>query len=225
MATVNPLADDTIEVTGTGSVGGPPDLVLLDVRVQAAADSVAGALTGVERATSSLLETARASDALRGSRTQSIGVHQRHDQQGRPTTGYTAYAQVRLEVLGAERVGELIPLLAQTVGDALTVDNLALTVADPGPMLRAARDAAFADARSRAEQFAALAGRSLGAVLAVRDAPEPGPLGPGLLRMARADDAAMPIEGGQHLVAASVTVRWSLGLPVAACSVIAASVS
>lgn len=204
------LPDDAIEVTGAGTAAGTPDLVLLDLRLQASADTVAGALTAVEQATRTMLDSARAGEGLRSSQTLSLGVRQRTDEQGPSATGFTAYGQVRLEVLGAEQVGELIPGLATAVGDALAIDNLSLGVADPEPLLRQARDAAFADARSRAEQYAALAGRSLGHVLAVVDSPPsgPGPVGRGV----RAEMASMPVEAGQHTVGASVTVRWALGV-------------
>lgn len=204
------LRDDAIEVTGVGTAAATPDLVLLDLRLQASADTVARALTAVEQATRAMLHSARSSEGLRFSQTLSLGVRQRTDEQGRPATGFTADSQVRLEVLGAEQVGELIPGLATAVGDALAIDNLSLAIADPGPLLRRARDAAFADARSRAEQYAALAGRSLGHVLTVVDSPASGPAP--VARGPRAEMASMPVEAGQHTIGASVTVRWALGV-------------
>lgn len=207
------LRDDAIEVTGNGTASGPPDLVLLDLRLQRDADGVADALNQVSAATEAMLGAAREGHGLRTSRTQGLGVNPRFDQTGNPAAGFTAWTQVRLELDGTERVGDLIPALAAASGDAMSIDNLSLGMADPEPLLQRAREAAFGDARSRAEQFATLAGRTLGTVLAVVDSPEiaPGPWG---RQAAFAKDTAsgMPIEAGEHSVTATVTVRWALGV-------------
>ena len=69
--------------------------------------------------------------------------------------------------------------------------------------------AAFADAHARAEQYARLAGRSLGPVVEIRE--EPGVPGtvPRLLA-AKAVGDALVVEPGTQDVRASVTVRWEL---------------
>ncbi len=208
------LGDDAIEVTGTGAASTTPDLVLLDVRLQQDADSVADALNAVSEATATMLGHARSAAGFRSAATQGIGVHQRHDNTtGLPIRSYTAYSTVRVEVLGADQVGDLIPRLARSVGDALSIDNLSLGVAEPAPLMVRAREAAFGDARARAEQYAALAGRPLGAVLSVQDTLVGGLPGPAGREMAMAKDVggAMPVESGAHTVTASVTVRWALG--------------
>jgi uncharacterized protein YggE len=75
----------------------------------------------------------------------------------------------------------------------------------------AARDAAWADAHARATHYAALAGRVLGPVLQVTEAPVPGGPVPRAASLAvkRAD-----VEPGTQTVRVTVSVRWSL-TPVA----------
>src|SRR5262245_66174226 len=61
----------------------------------------------------------------------------------------------------------LLGRLADQVGDRLQVDGVELTVSDPSGALARAREAAFADARTKAEQLAALANSRLFQVEAV----------------------------------------------------------
>lgn len=207
---MTPLERDTIEVTGTGQAHGTPDRVLLDLRIHAERPSVAEALAALQRAMSAVLavaaETGRSSVPPR---TQGMSVHPQHDPQGQQVVGYTASQQLRLTFSGTEVAGESIAALSAAAGDALGIDSVSLAVSDPSTMLDRAREAAFNDAQHRAGQFARLAGRSLGTVRAVRDAPLPDLPEPRMFRMA-ADSGGMPVAGGEHTVTASVTVRWDL---------------
>jgi uncharacterized protein YggE len=101
-------------------------------------------------------------------------------------------------------------------GNALSVDAIQLDLSDVSALEDEARSVAFLEARAKAQQYAALADATLGAVLAVtegsvRDQPARE------ARMATAFAASsMPVEAGQHTVTASVTVRWALsGAPEA----------
>ncbi|QDO89370.1 DUF541 domain-containing protein [Ornithinimicrobium ciconiae] len=204
---------DSIEVTGHGQAVGSPDLVVLDLRLQAEEDSAAAALSAVAEATRAVLErTAEHRDeGVPGPRTQGLSLHTRHDREGRTVVGYSASQQLRLTLRGTELAGQVVTTVSEAAGDALGIDGLSMSVSDPADLQTRAREAAFADARERAEQFAALAGRGLGTVRSVVDAPSShGPM-PKMARAAAfSADAAMPIEGGEHAVSASVTVTWEL---------------
>ena len=204
---------DTIEVTGTGQASGVPDLVVLDLRIQAERESVADSLRAVSEGVRAVVErTARhRTDSVPAPRTQGLNLHTRHDRDGRAVIGYSASQQLRLSLSGTDLAGEVITTLSEAAGDTLGIDGLSLSVSDPGALQRSAREAAFADARERAEQFADLAGRELGAVRAVRDVPGHGggPM-PKLARAAAFDAASMPIEAGEQSVTATVTVTWDL---------------
>lgn len=208
-----PEVTDTIEVTGTGQAVGSPDLVVLDLRLQAERPSVAEALSTVAQATRAVLDrTAEPrQEGIPAPQTRGLNLHTQHDREGREVVGYTASQQLRLPLGGTELAGEVITALSQAAGDALGIDGLSLTVADPTDLQVRAREAAFQDARERAEQFAALAGRTLGTVRAISDAPVSHGPQPKMVRAAAfAADAAMPIESGEHSVSASVTVVWEL---------------
>ncbi|TQL51690.1 hypothetical protein FB467_2844 [Ornithinicoccus hortensis] len=203
---------DTIEVTGSGQATGSPDLVVLDLRIQAERETVAEALAAVAESTTAVLEATAGhrSGAVPPPRTQGLNLFTRHDRDGQQVIGYAAAQQLRLTLAGTDLAGEVLTAVSTAAGDALGIDNLALTVADSTELLVSAREAAFADARGRAEQYAALAGRELGRVSGVRDVPDTGSgPAPRLARMV-ADGASMPIQGGEHTVSVTVTVRWEL---------------
>lgn len=204
---------DTIEVTGHGQASGTPDLVVLDLRIQAEWETVAECLRQVAEGVQAVVERTAAlrSTAVPPPRTQGLHLHPRHDREGRAVIGYTASQQLRLSLPGTDLAGEVVAALSDAAGDALGIDGLSLSLSDPSALQRSAREAAYADARERAEQFAALAGRELGVMRSLRDVPDQGGgPSPKLARAAAFDAASMPIEAGEQSVTATVTVTWDL---------------
>jgi uncharacterized protein YbjT (DUF2867 family) len=108
--------------------------------------------------------------------------------------------------------GRLTPvpegLVRALVGSLPHVESVTLEVADETALHRRAREAAFADARQRAELYASLAGRTLGAVHLVSEvlAAE----GPGPRFAMAAGDAGLPVQPGAHEVTARLRVTWAL---------------
>lgn len=204
---------DHVDVTGTGSAGAPPDAVVLDVRVHVDGPDVASALGGLaDRLTAALAAADDHGVREADRRTTGMGVSPRWDREGQGVVGYTAHQSLRLQVHDRDRAGAVIAALAGAAGDALGVDGVSLEVADPAPLLVRARDAAFADARARAQQWATLAGRPLGPVVRVREVPAGGVAPMPKARFAAAD-AAVPLEGGESAVSVEVQVRFALGEP------------
>lgn len=96
-----------------------------------------------------------------------------------------------------------------TVG-ANTVNGVSFSVADPSALLNEARKAAFADARTKAELYAAAAGGKLEDIVSITETQGynagPGPM------YARADisAAAVPVEAGEMTFSINVSVAWEL---------------
>lgn len=202
---------DHVEVTGHGAHHVVPDLVIVRARVQCDARDVASALSeSSNRTTAALQAAADHGVEAPDRRTDDVGIHPRHDQNGRKVIGYTAYQAFRLTVRDRDRVGDVIQALAGAAGDALAVDGIEMGADQTTAAVAAARDAAFADARTRAEQYARLAGAQLGDVIHIHeggvDDNRPRPM------MAKSADfaASMPIEAGTQAISATVTVRWAL---------------
>lgn len=196
----------TVTVTGTGATVVVPDLALLRVAATCRAATVSEAVAGLGTAASLVAEVAHRVTDPRHVATAGLNVWPRHDSDGRPD-GVEASQQVNVRCPSLEAASQLVADLAGEVGDALRIDGFDLAVSDSSGAVLEAREAAFVDARSRAEHLAGLAGRQLGDVLeVVEGGGGAGPF-PGEARMAL---AAMPIQAGEQQVSASLRVTWQL---------------
>jgi len=205
------MAKRTVSVTGTGTASAAPDVVRVDLRIGHDAADVAAALTGASRGIAAVGSVVRASGVADADiRTLDASVGQRYDQTGSPV-GFTAQQRLRVTVRRLDAVGDILAAAAGAVGNALLVDQVALDVSDRSSGLKDARDAAFADARGKAEQFAGLSAARLGSVLTVSEGgATPFPGSRGMAFAAREMAAAMPVEGGDLDITVAVTVTWEL---------------
>jgi hypothetical protein len=202
----------TVTVTGSGRASVSPDVVRLDLRVGHDAPDVAAALAGAATGIAEVGRVARAHGLADADiRTLDASVSQRWDNTGTPV-GFTAQQRLGLTVRRLEAVGEVLEAAAEAVGNALLVDQVRLDVSDRAEGLSQARDAAFADARAKADQYATLAGAALGRVLGIAETGAV-PVAASAMRLAstaRDSAGAMPVEGGDLELGASVTVTWTL---------------
>jgi uncharacterized protein YggE len=200
------------EVVGVGAASAAPDVVVVEARVQVEAQDVAGALAGCAEAADRALAVARdVSPAPADVQTTGIGISPRWDHQGQQISGHTAFTSFRCVVRDRDLLGPFLSRLADATGDALAIDSVRLQVGKPDELLATAREAAFDDAREKAQHFARLAGRGLGEVLHVSEVPTSGGPMPKMREYA-ADQFAgsMPVAAGESTVTASVLVRWEL---------------
>lgn len=203
--------DNGVTVTGTGQASAPADRLRLMVRIGCQAADVSTAVTRLGQRTETVL-TALREHGLGGSDLQTTGVsvHPAHDAMGMPAPGAGFRADHTLTVISRDLsdFGELIDTCVTSAGNDLTVDHVAFDIADPSALLAQAREAAFADARAKAEHLATLAGRELGGIESVsQTGPEFGggiPLG-GRNAM-KADLAVAPAE---HTAEVALTIHWS----------------
>ncbi len=202
-----------VDVTGTGSASGTPDILTLDVRVSCDGADVAGTLREASTRMADVQGAARGSGvAAADLQTTGSGVHQRWANDRPEVVGYTAWHTLRIRVRDIDRAGAVVTALSTAAGNALGIDNIALALRDPEPLMVQARERAFADARAKADQFAALADRPLGVVERVTDLPVGGPGGPApraVMMAASPLGPGMPVEAGEATVTVAVRVRWS----------------
>ena len=115
--------------------------------------------------------------------------------------------------------GRAVSTAVATGGNVVQVSNIRLRVGDPDAAMKKARDAAVAEAHTKAEQYAAAAGQELGDVVTLREvsAPRRADVVDGyLLQNARgamdlAATKAMPIRTGKDELKVTVRVVWQLG--------------
>ena len=199
-----------VTTTGQGAASAVPDVVVVELGAEASGADVQVALdaanAGVRAAREALLTGGVAPEDLRTAQTS---TWTQHGPDGVATSAVTARLSLRVTVRDLTASGGLVRAALGAAGPVARLDSMRLAVSDPGPLAVRAREEAFADARSKAEQYAVLAGRGLGAVVEVSEQ------GGGFAPMPRAMSAkvgssdAMAVDPGNEQVEASVTVRWA----------------
>ena len=198
-----------ITVSGAGRVPVRPDVLVARLGVEVVAGSVQDALDRSSAALASMATALREGgtpDADLG--TAGASVYAAHDQHGNQR-GWTATQQLTAKLRDVGTAGDLISKAIAAAGDAARLHDVSFEVADDTGPRAEARRLAFADARSKAELYAELAGRELGTVRAVAEGGGEGGVRPfdGAL-MARAAAGPMPVEAGSLDISVTVTVQW-----------------
>ncbi len=203
-----------ITVTGIGRSAVAPDLMSVDLGISVLAASVAeGRALATERAqalVAALVERGVANDDIQTVR-YSIHPEYDHGDGKQRLRGYRVgnELQVALRELGS--AGEVLDHAADAGGDEVTISNVSFSVEDQTALRDQAREAAWNDARSRAEHLARLSGRTLGEVVDIVETtgrpPGPGPL----QRLAFTAEESTPIEAGTMEITVTLEVRFGLG--------------
>jgi uncharacterized protein YggE len=200
-------AATTVTTVGEGAASGIPDTLRLHASVRHRSTSVSEALAGCASAVSAAGTVARAFTDAEKVASRGLDVGQWHGDDGRPD-GF--YARHSLEIVCSrlDRAGELITALADTVGERLRIDHVELFVEDTARLRVSARAAAFADARAKAEELAALAGQRVErAITVVEGAGGRRPV-EGAAR-ALAASGGTSFEPGTSSLSETITVTWA----------------
>ena len=206
-----------IAVTGSGTVTGVPDRFAFDLSVHFQAANVSTALGSANDAMHAVLRAlGEQGVAAEDVKTAGLSVEPTMDYRGNDrgvVTGYEASQHIAVLVRSLTDAGGVITAAADAGGNAVRLLGGRLQVGGEEALRRQAREAAFTDARGKAEQYAAAAGRHLEDVLAITEGHARGaavPLAGGRL-LAESMDSDVPIRAGTAEVSATVTVVWRLG--------------
>jgi uncharacterized protein len=213
-ATAETPAQSGVVVRGTGTATGVPDQIRLSLAATATADDVSTALARANRATHRVLRALREHDVdRRDVQTTGLSLHPVYDysDDGPPQiTGYAASQRFSVLLRDLPSGGTAIGAAVTAGGDAVRLSGVRLQIGDEAALLHEARAAAFADARAKAEQYAAASGRELGELVTVREGvSRPRSVLPdfGLARDAQL--AKVPIRAGSEEVTVKVSLVWA----------------
>lgn len=198
----------TVTVTGHGTHPAVPDTAVLRVGVAVREPSLAEAFHAAAELARRVRSVAGDHTDARRIASSGVQVWSQHDETGR-RSGFEARHSFTIGCDDLPTASTLLEALVAAVGDQLTVDDVSLQVGDETAARVAAREAAWADARARAEQLAALAAANLGAVQQVSESVGGHGPGPGVL-FARAASADMGLSPGETAVSAALEVTWEL---------------
>jgi hypothetical protein len=200
-----------IRVVGHGVVRATPDLATFRIAAVASAPTATQATEQASAAMRAMLAEIDAAGIARSDRqTHGIHVTSWREYEGQPVR-YQASQHLVLHVRDVPSAGETIGRVLSAGGDCARVEQSTLSLADEAAHQDQAREAAMADATRKARQLARLAGRSLGAVVAVSEAPGAVPMVAQSRDLAAPAAFTVPVESGEVEIAVTLAVEFAWG--------------
>jgi uncharacterized protein YggE len=198
-----------VTVVGSGQVRGAPDTLDAGVGVQVTAADVSAAI-GQANARAKAVTDATIGAGVRREdiQTTDLSVQPQYTPD-HTVTGYLATNAVHVVIRDLTKASAVLSAAVQAGGNDARINGVSFALDDNSKLLADARARAFADAKSRAEQYAVLAGLALREVKTIKEASSdtsaPTP---------RFNQGAMPdipLQPGMETVTFTVTVTWDLG--------------
>ncbi len=198
-----------ITVSGEGEVGIAPDLAILRGGVTTTGKSAREASEANAKAMTAVLAATKAGGiADQDVQTSRLSLQPVRDQNRNELriAGFQAMNQVTIRIRDVAKIADVIDRLVSA--GANDIYGITFVVSSPSKALDAAREAAIADARRKAETYARAAGVKLGAPVTIT---EEGSAAPGPFLMQRMSGAtSTPIAVGEEIQRVSVTVSFEL---------------
>lgn len=205
-----------VTVSGQGEVKARPDIATISTGVTSDASTAKAAFAKNNEAMASVLAALKKAGVddddiqTSGFSVSPIYSQVQPGQSGTPRiTSYQVSNQVTARVVDLGKLGSTLDALV--LAGSNQINGITFDLKDQKSALDGARKKAIADARSRAELYAAAAGTSVGGVVQISEVSMPQPF-----MMARAAPAAMaydgsvPVASGQNTYSASITVTFEL---------------
>ncbi|GAA1143712.1 SIMPL domain-containing protein [Nocardioides aquiterrae] len=208
-----------LTMTGTGDASAVPDELSFGLGVTVTRTDLGDALDAAS-ATMGRVLVAVAKYGVAKSDVQTTGlsmtpVYDYHPYDPPTIRGYRVTQRASVLVKDLKAGGRAVAAAVAAGGNDVRVSNLRLLVGDPDAATARARDAAVAEARAKAEQYADASGQALGDVLTLREVHvKPLPTTPAVhLARGMMYDAALkgvPIRAGKERTAVTVRMVWEL---------------
>lgn len=205
-----------ITVRGTGIVTAKPDMVNLQVGVQAQKSTLSDAQAEASASMDAImkqLKDAGIDDKDISTAQYSVEpVTNYQDNQPPQVTGFRVTNILNVKIRDISKASTLIDSLVKS--GANTIYGVSFGFSDPSALMNQAREQAMNDARSKAAQLAGLASVTLGAPIAIEDLGQsvpPTPIPMSTLRSALSSDASVPqITPGQQQVQVDLNVVYAI---------------
>lgn len=206
----------TIVVTGIGDVKAKPDMAVINSGVLTEAPTARDALAKNNSAMSAVIDALKkAGIAEQDIQTSNFSVspqyppYQPNQTQTPRISGYQVSNQVSVRVKNLAKLGAILDALVQ-VG-ANQINGISFDIDQPKQLQNDARKLAVADARAKAELYAAAAHVSLGRVLQISEANiavGPQPMAYAMDKVAAQRE--VPIAAGQQTLSANVSIVYEI---------------
>ena len=199
-----------ITVVGTGEAKVTPDQATIQLGVQTDAATPGEALANNSTKMAALIDQLKKLGiAAADIQTSNFSVSPRYAEDGQSVNGYQVNNSVSVVIRDVTKAGSILDQVVSA--GANSIYGISFGVTDPKSVQATARDAAIAEARTRAQAMAKTAGGSVGAILTISETigvSQP------LMKYGGADMAqagsAAPIQAGEQLISAQVQITFEL---------------
>lgn len=223
-ATTTPLAQpagtegetmlNTISVSGTGEVTGTPDTLIVDLGVAVLRSGVDQANSDAAALATAVIDAVKAMGVEeRDIQTTNYAIWPEYDYGNNTQTlrGYRVTNTISIKIRDLDKAGATIDAATAAGGDDAVVNGIRFDMEENGALITAAREAAWNDAKGKAEQLASLAGVGLGRAVSITESTSSTPPPIVYREMAAADEAgATPIQPGEQVVSVTVNVSFAI---------------
>ncbi len=212
---------NTISVIGEGKASVAPDMLVINVAISELAATTEKAQTQANEKVNKLKEILKTAEiADKDIKTANVSTNPEYDrsQSWRKLLGYRSQQSITINVSGenfGEKWGNIVTQISKIGG--VNVDNTYFDLKDKNAAYQGAREKAFADAKTKAEQLAKAGGVSLGKPVMITDnnvSYNPGPIYYAKNEMAgaTADTATSntALSAGQTEVTINVNVMYEI---------------
>lgn len=208
--------EHTIAVSGTGRVVISPDIADLRLGVSITAKTVKAARTANATAMTAVIASLKKLGiADRDIQTTILSLQPVYDYSSNSSvprlTGYNLSNGIAVTIRDLDKVGDAID--GALGAGATTLDGVTFRVENQVAAERQAREAAMAEAKSKAQTLASAAGVSITGVASINEttAPVPYPMYYGAQAGAAVRDLATPVQPGTNEVTVTVAVVYVIG--------------
>lgn len=205
-----------VTVVGSGEVKGVPDTLTADIGIETTAPEATAAMNQASERQRAVLDAlaARGIDS-KDIRTTAVSLQPQYgDAVGSAppaVNGYRATNSVSVTLRELEGASATLATVVNAGGNSTRINSVSYSIDDDSQLVTDARARAFNDARDRAQQYADLAGLTLGKVVSISEdagaTPQPMP-GPAPRNAPMAAD--VPLQPGEQTVGFTVTAVWEL---------------
>jgi len=220
-STAPPASPHEVTVTGTGTAQGIPNRLTVDMSVHRKRPTVQGSLSALHTVAKQLFASVeKAGVAKKDLKTTDFDIDRHYTDRG-VRAGWEASEDITATITPLTLAGPAIQAAENSAGTGVTIGQISIDVGQDKPLLAKARRNAFVDAKTKAAQFAGLAGEPLGQVANISEKvsnaqPIPYPsddfdaLSNASAGVARLDEKSVVLQSGRQPLTVHVTVRWTL---------------
>lgn len=166
-----------ITVQGQGRSEGTPDVMRLSLGVDVTKATIQDALDSSNSTVTKVMSVLRRNGvSQKDIQTTGLSIDRvyTYPKNAAPRfRGYRVGNSIQVKIRDLKTAGKTISAAATAAGNTGRIDGISFDLQDNVAMLKSARDAAMADAKTKADQYAAASGRRLGKVVVITEQQQP----------------------------------------------------